>query len=180
MKIALDVAQGLLHLHNRLMCHLDLKSPNLLLSHTPSLTGYARSLWARPTWLHCPEVPPGPRPAALSGLALLGIICHGPPSVCHSQVQLCAEKAILTSRCCRPLSTAKLADMGLARVLTGSSLLSRGSRGTYHWAAPELLLGRRVTRKADIWSFGVVSPPQWTRQAGRLGNGPQAAHGQRG
>ena len=47
--------------------------------------------------------------------------------------------------------------MGLARVLTGSSLLSRGSRGTYHWAAPELLLGRRVTIKADIWSFGVVS-----------------------
>ena len=58
---------------------------------------------------------------------------------------------------CRLQSTAKVADMGLARVLTGSSLLSRGSRGTYHWAAPELLLGRRVTMKADIWSFGVVS-----------------------
>jgi serine/threonine protein kinase len=33
---------------------------------------------------------------------------------------------------------------------------SLDSTGTFAWAAPELLLGRRCTEKVDIYSFGVV------------------------
>ena len=33
---------------------------------------------------------------------------------------------------------------------------SLDSTGTFAWAAPELLLGRRCTERVDIYSFGVV------------------------
>lgn len=53
--------------------------------------------------------------------------------------------------------TAKLADIGMARVLNKSylSVVSSGL-GTFAWSAPEVLAGRRCTEKADIYSFGVV------------------------
>lgn len=31
--------------------------------------------------------------------------------------------------------------------------------GTFAWAAPELLLGRRCSEKVDIFAFGVVRAP---------------------
>ena len=53
--------------------------------------------------------------------------------------------------------TAKLADIGMARVLNKSylSMVSSGL-GTFAWSAPEVLTGRRCDCKADIYSWGVV------------------------
>ncbi|KAL4517967.1 hypothetical protein Ndes2526A_g02333 [Nannochloris sp. 'desiccata'] len=53
--------------------------------------------------------------------------------------------------------TAKLADIGMARVLHKSylSMVSSGL-GTFAWSAPEVLAGRRCGCKADIYSWGVV------------------------
>lgn len=53
--------------------------------------------------------------------------------------------------------TAKLADIGMARVLNKSylSVVSSGL-GTFAWSAPEVLTGRRCSEKADIYSFGIV------------------------
>lgn len=52
--------------------------------------------------------------------------------------------------------TAKLADIGMARVLNKSYLSVISGLGTFAWSAPEVLSGKRCTEKADIYSFGVV------------------------
>jgi len=52
--------------------------------------------------------------------------------------------------------TAKLADIGMARVLNKSHLSIISGLGTFAWSAPEVLAGRRCTEKADIYSLGVV------------------------
>ena len=53
--------------------------------------------------------------------------------------------------------TAKVADIGLARftktVGTYASCL-----GTYEWASPELLMGRRCSKASDVYSFGEQNP----------------------
>lgn len=52
--------------------------------------------------------------------------------------------------------TAKLADIGMARVLNKSYLSVISGMGTFAWSAPEVLAGKRCTEKADIFSWGVV------------------------
>lgn len=42
---------------------------------------------------------------------------------------------------------AKISDVGLARILHQDYVTSLDSTGTFAWAAPELLLGRRCTEK---------------------------------
>jgi serine/threonine protein kinase len=48
--------------------------------------------------------------------------------------------------------TAKIADVGLARILHDDVLSTRREVGTFAWAAPEVLLGQRITEAADIYS----------------------------
>lgn len=52
--------------------------------------------------------------------------------------------------------TAKLADIGMARVLNKSYLSVISGLGTFAWSAPEVLAGKRCTEKVDIYSWGVV------------------------
>eukprot|EP00884_Botryococcus_braunii_P000598 jgi/Botrbrau1/10539/Bobra.7_1s0018.2 len=52
--------------------------------------------------------------------------------------------------------TAKIADVGLSRVLTGAYLSNPDVRGTMAYSAPELLMGGKCCEKADIYSLGVV------------------------
>ena len=50
-----------------------------------------------------------------------------------------------------------LADFGLARSMMGNELETKnGAAGTPAWMAPEVLRSESVTRKADVFSFGVV------------------------
>ena len=53
--------------------------------------------------------------------------------------------------------TAKIADVGLARILHDDVLSTRKEVGTFAWAAPEVLLGQRVTEAADIYSVHTTS-----------------------
>lgn len=52
--------------------------------------------------------------------------------------------------------TAKLADIGMARVMDKSYLTTISGLGTFAWSAPEVLAGKRCSEKADIFSWGVV------------------------
>lgn len=52
--------------------------------------------------------------------------------------------------------TAKISDVGLAALISRSYLSQMAPAGTWAWVAPEVILGGRVTHKADIFSFGVV------------------------
>lgn len=53
--------------------------------------------------------------------------------------------------------TAKIADFGLARVLTEDNRSqSQPSSIAVKWAAPEVLRCSMFTTKSDVWSFGVV------------------------
>ncbi|KAL0026084.1 hypothetical protein WJX79_008571 [Trebouxia sp. C0005] len=101
--IALDIAKGLVYLHQNNVVHMDVKSKNILLD--------------------------------------------------------------------KEYKVAKIADVGLARVL-GNTVSTRGlPLGTFHYAAPELLVGDRnlVTEKVDIYSFGVVLWEIVTQDRGRRG-----------
>lgn len=52
--------------------------------------------------------------------------------------------------------TAKIADVGLARILQDDMLSTRKEVGTFAWAAPEVLLGQRTTEAADIYSVRLL------------------------
>jgi serine/threonine protein kinase len=86
-RIALDIAKGLVFLHSRRIVHLDLKSPNILLSRD---------------------------------------------------------------------GTAKIADVGLAKIIAQEYSAVTGAVGTLAWSSPEMLLGARCTERSDIYSYGVV------------------------
>ena len=53
---------------------------------------------------------------------------------------------------------AKVSDVGTAALHSATYLATDASRfaGTLAWAAPELLIGHRISAKADMYSFGVV------------------------
>jgi len=51
---------------------------------------------------------------------------------------------------------AKLADMGLSRIVTRRGSMSMSIVGTPHWAAPEIVNKLKYSEKADIWSYGVI------------------------
>ncbi|KAI7839307.1 hypothetical protein COHA_007005 [Chlorella ohadii] len=52
--------------------------------------------------------------------------------------------------------TAKIADLGLAKIMHHERSSVSGNLGTLNWAAPELLLGQPCTFSADIFSAGVL------------------------
>ncbi|PRW39362.1 serine threonine- kinase [Chlorella sorokiniana] len=52
--------------------------------------------------------------------------------------------------------TAKISDVGMAKIMAQEFSGITGNVGTLAWAAPEMLLGARCTEKADIYAYGVV------------------------
>jgi serine/threonine protein kinase len=70
--------------------------------------------------------------------------------VVHMDVK--SNNVLLTSG-----GTAKLADVGLARLQTGTYLSDVPLIGTFAWVAPEVLMGGQgCTSAVDIFSLGVV------------------------
>lgn len=58
--------------------------------------------------------------------------------------------------------TAKISDFGLSRLLdTRSSHLHTRTHGTVMYAAPELLKDGRLTKAADVYSFGLLGMNCW-------------------
>lgn len=53
-------------------------------------------------------------------------------------------------------NVAKIADVGLAKILQKDYVSSLQSCGTFAWSAPEVLLGARCSEKVDIYSLGVI------------------------
>ncbi|KAK9810072.1 hypothetical protein WJX72_004359 [[Myrmecia] bisecta] len=52
--------------------------------------------------------------------------------------------------------TAKIADVGLSRIIRSERTRLSAATGTWDWAAPEMLRGEECDSSADIYSFGVV------------------------
>ncbi|KAL0034790.1 hypothetical protein WJX77_007383 [Trebouxia sp. C0004] len=68
-------------------------------------------------------------------------------------------------------NTAKIADVGLAKIMHRQFLSSLYNVGTFAWSAPEVLLGKSTcTEKVDIYSYGVVL---WEICAGEAPDGRQ-------
>ena len=51
---------------------------------------------------------------------------------------------------------AKVADVGLSRVISSRLAASAGADFTWDWASPEQILGQPLTLASDIFSFGVI------------------------
>ena len=60
--------------------------------------------------------------------------------------------------------TAKISDVGLARILHQDYVTSLDSTGTFAWAAPELLLGRRCTEKVRAFHAHVIGCRPWKQK----------------
>ncbi|KAK9804823.1 hypothetical protein WJX72_007321 [[Myrmecia] bisecta] len=66
--------------------------------------------------------------------------------------------------------TAKIADVGLARIMHSEYTTQGCLGGTFAYAAPELLLNQRCSEKVDIYSFGVVLHEMLTQEEPKRGN----------
>ncbi len=64
--------------------------------------------------------------------------------------------------------TAKLADVGLARLMSVTSLSHKIPTGTWAWAAPEALLGNKVTQPASTAQL-ILASDSWISSAVRSG-----------
>ncbi|KAL3669285.1 hypothetical protein V7S43_005665 [Phytophthora oleae] len=74
---------------------------------------------------------------------------HGlSPKVIHRDLK---SKNILLDDAFR----AKLSDFGISRERSVEDTMTAGV-GTIYWTAPEVLMGKKYTEKADIFSFGIV------------------------
>ncbi len=89
---------------------------------------------------------------ACTGLMPAELACRQEP---HKVPHTCSLNILMDSA-----GVAKLADFGLAERLMTTETSPDGradSKGiTWPWAAPEVLLHHRTSRKADVYSFAVV------------------------
>ena len=76
--------------------------------------------------------------------------CHA-----HSRLNTCSLNILLDDA-----GVAKLADFGLAQKLRSTETSPEGRAAplghTWQWAAPEVLLYNRASRKSDVYSFAIV------------------------
>ncbi|CEG46957.1 tkl protein kinase [Plasmopara halstedii] len=78
----------------------------------------------------------------------LGYLHSLSPKVIHRDLK---SKNILLDDSFR----AKLSDFGISRERSVEDTMTAGV-GTIYWTAPEVLMGKKYTEKADIFSFGIV------------------------
>ncbi|KAG6962831.1 hypothetical protein JG688_00008421 [Phytophthora aleatoria] len=70
------------------------------------------------------------------------------PKVIHRDLK--SKNILLDNKYC-----AKLSDFGISRKRSVEDTMTAGV-GTIYWTAPEVLMGKKYTEKADIYSFGIV------------------------
>jgi serine/threonine protein kinase len=59
----------------------------------------------------------------------------------------------------------KIADFGLARILTPAAMVSlTGETGSYLWMAPEVIRHEPYDARSDSWSYGVLLVELLTQQ----------------
>ncbi|KAL4146968.1 hypothetical protein PRNP1_010724 [Phytophthora ramorum] len=78
----------------------------------------------------------------------LGYLHSLSPKVIHRDLK--SKNILLDSK-----YRAKLSDFGISRKRSVEETMTAGV-GTIYWTAPEVLMGKKYTEKADIYSFGIV------------------------
>jgi hypothetical protein len=83
-----------------------------------------------------------------------GLVYLHSQKVVHADLK--AKNILLT----RDFGTAKIADVGLARMMHSTmntmNSATGSPAGTFAYAAPEMLMGEKWNEKADVYSFGVL------------------------
>ncbi|PNH11708.1 Serine/threonine-protein kinase ULK2 [Tetrabaena socialis] len=159
LRLALDVALGMAHVHSCRIVHGDLKPDNVLLSSgtrhddegaKQAVVAAAGEIGGRRHGLY----EPGPRPfAARTG----NMSDSAKDNHCGGRGRSVSSSGSATDNM-QPLSiTAKVADFGLSLPLQeGATHASHRFHGTPMYCAPEVITKGHLSPKADIWSFGLM------------------------
>ncbi|PNH07503.1 Proline-rich receptor-like protein kinase PERK2 [Tetrabaena socialis] len=145
LRLALDVALGMAHVHGCRIVHGDLKPDNVLLS-----SGACHSVQCAKQIVEADtgKMPHGPASAGPS----LGPGSGPSPGRCVSRGMGSSPGDTL------PLTlTAKVADFGLSVPLQeGATHTSNRFQGTPLYCAPEVISAGHLSAKADVWAFGLM------------------------
>lgn len=159
-QIALDIAKGLVFLHSRRIVHLDLKSPNILLSRW---AGHALAPTGRELrWPLRPRAAPqlaaqGSGP--LERATRLGPPAAPPPCTMRPGASRCATAGAPHPSRHRD-GTAKIADVGLAKIIAQEYSAVTGAVGTLAWVRPRAGASLRgVCRHIALHTRLPAAPP---------------------
>mmetsp|Transcript_4248 Transcript_4248/g.8129 ORF Transcript_4248/g.8129 Transcript_4248/m.8129 type:complete len:1135 (+) Transcript_4248:233-3637(+) len=138
LKIALQVAEGMVYLHNQdpPIIHRDLKSHNILVHET--FTEKSDGEWT----IKASEVK---QKVGSSGSSVKDKVTHRIEHSDRSQ-KMSSEATII----------AKIGDWGSARAtLSGTRTMTHGV-GTACWLAPEVIKHARSSQHSDVYSYGII------------------------
>ncbi|GFR45141.1 hypothetical protein Agub_g6522 [Astrephomene gubernaculifera] len=149
LRIALDVALGMRHIHSCRIVHGDLKPENVLLVNGPRAVpdeeeaAQEEAAAAKPWGVRQPQqLCQAVAAAAVAGVGDFAAADEEPVDMVSAvQLQL----------------TAKVADFGLSLPLPeGATHASQRFQGTPAYLAPEVATGGQLSPRADVWSFGLM------------------------
>ncbi|GLC77421.1 hypothetical protein PLESTF_001934000 [Pleodorina starrii] len=142
LRLALDVARGMEHIHSCRIVHGDLKPENVLV-----VCG------SRPT----DDKQPPEGGVVQTGDELLALPAAATqPTMPRGEFSSSPVSAVPASSGSLQL-TAKVADFGLSiRMSEGATHVSQRFQGTPAYLAPEVAMAGELSPRADVWSFGLM------------------------